>query len=189
MRHMLDVLRTADDTAALAPQPGLGQLGDLIGQARAAGLAVSFTVEGVPRPLTGGADLAAYRVVQESLTNVRKHAGPGVSASVALRYREDGLVLRITDDGRGAAAVPAGTGHGLAGMRERAGIYGGTVHAGPRPGSGFEVTATFPFGPQAADDPQPAAGERPAGERAREPQRLPGAAPTRLHGLARRGAG
>ena len=189
MRHMLDVLRTGDDAAELTPQPGVGQIGDLIGQARDAELAVSFTAEGVPRPLPGGADLAAYRIVQESLTNVRKHGGPGVSASVTLRYCEDCLVLRITDDGRGAAAASGGAGHGLAGMRERVGIYGGTVRAGPRPGGGFEVTATLPFTAPAADDARPPAPERATGERAREPQRLPGVTETRLPGLARRGAG
>ncbi|HLH59820.1 MAG TPA: ATP-binding protein, partial [Streptosporangiaceae bacterium] len=116
--------------------------------------AVSFTVEGVPRDLPAGADLAAYRVVQESLTNTRKHGGPGASASVLLRYCEDGLMLRIADDGRGAAAPPEPGGHGLAGMRERVELYGGTVRSGPQPGGGFRVTATLPFtGSGAADLP------------------------------------
>jgi signal transduction histidine kinase len=145
MRRLLGVLRTADDPAELAPQPGMSQVGDLLDQARASGLAVSFTVEGVPRDLPGGADLAAYRVLQESLTNTRKHGGPAASASVLLRYCEDGLMLCIADDGRGAAAPPEPGGHGLAGMRERVELYGGTVRAGPRPGGGYRVTATLPF--------------------------------------------
>ncbi len=145
MRRLLGVLRTAEDPAEMAPQPGVGQLGDLLEQARASGLAVSFTVEGVPRDLPGGADLAAYRVVQESLTNTRKHGGPNASASVTLRYCEDGLMLRVSDNGRGAAAPPDQGGHGLIGMRERVELYGGTVRAGPRPGGGYQVTATLPF--------------------------------------------
>ncbi|HEY0716619.1 MAG TPA: histidine kinase [Streptosporangiaceae bacterium] len=145
MRRLLGVLRTGDQPAALTPQPGMSQLGELLGQARVAGLPVTCTVQGVPRELSGSADLAAYRVVQESLTNTRKHGGPGASADVALRYEPDGLVLIITDDGRGAAATGAPGGHGLAGMRERVEIYGGTVRAGPRAGGGYQVAVTVPF--------------------------------------------
>jgi signal transduction histidine kinase len=151
MRRLLGVLRTADDPAELAPQPGISQVGDLLEQARASGLPVTFTVEGLPRELAAGADLAAYRVIQESLTNTRKHGGPRASASVILRYCEDGLMLCIADDGRGAAAAAEAEaeaeagGHGLTGMRERAELYGGTVRSGPRPGGGYQVTATLPF--------------------------------------------
>jgi signal transduction histidine kinase len=146
MRRLLGVLRREEGGAveARAPQPGIGELGELLDQARTAGLPVSFTVEGVPQPLPGGTALAAYRIVQESLTNTRKHAGPVASASVVLRYSPDALVLTISDDGRGAAA-PDGTGHGLTGMRERVALDGGSVAAGPRPGGGFEVVATLPL--------------------------------------------
>ena len=133
MRRLLGVLRREDEgtRSGLTPQPGIGELGELLDQARIAGLPVSFSVEGVPRPLPGGAALTAYRIVQESLTNTRKHAGPVASASVVLRYSTDALVLAISDDGRGAAA-PDGAGHGLTGMRERVAVYGGSVTAGPR---------------------------------------------------------
>jgi signal transduction histidine kinase len=163
MRRLLGVLRREDEPAntARAPQPGIGELGELLDQARTAGLPVSFSVEGVPRPLPDGAALAAYRIVQESLTNTRKHAGPVASASVVLRYTSDALMLAISDDGRGGLAGPAvpssalpgapvgsaAAGHGLTGMRERVAMYGGSVAAGPRPGGGFEVTATLPFTP------------------------------------------
>jgi len=148
MRRMLGVLRREEDgpSGVRAPQPGIGELGELLDQARMAGLPVSFTVEGAPQPLPSGVALAAYRIVQESLTNTRKHAGPVASAAVVLRYSDDALVLAISDDGRGAAA-PDGAGHGLTGMRERVAMYGGSVAAGPRPGGGFEVVATLPLTP------------------------------------------
>lgn len=147
MRRLLGVLRHGPDPAAPErnPLPGISQLGELLEQTRQSGLAVSFTVAGVPRPLPSGAELAAYRIVQESLTNTRKHAGPGASAEVDLRYLEDELVLTVADDGRGAAAASDGAGHGLAGMRERVAVYSGSVTAGPRGGGGFEVTARLPL--------------------------------------------
>jgi signal transduction histidine kinase len=162
MRSLLGVLRDSADPpgapAAFAPQPGIGQLGELLDQARAAGLPVSLTVSGEPRPVPEGEALAAYRVVQESLTNIRKHAGPGAAAAVDLSYSERGLAIRVTDDGRGAAAHgdpartgparpagPAVAGHGLAGMRERIELYGGTVRSGPRTGGGYEVVAELPL--------------------------------------------
>jgi signal transduction histidine kinase len=119
----------------------------LLAQTRATGLTVSFTVEGVPGPLPGGVALAAYRIVQESLTNTRKHGGPAASAQVTLRYCEDVLVLRITDDGRGPAALSDGAGHGLTGMRERVNLYGGKLLAGPQAGGGYQVTAALPLVP------------------------------------------
>jgi signal transduction histidine kinase len=155
MRHMLGVLRSADEPAGVDPIPGLGQLDELLDQTRASGLAVSFSVQGVPGPLPSGVALAAYRTVQEALTNVRKHGGPAARAEVVLRYCEDALVLKITDDGRGAAAVSDGAGHGLIGMRERVAVYGGTLEAGPRPGGGYQVTARLPLalGPSPAPGP------------------------------------
>jgi signal transduction histidine kinase len=155
MRRLLGVLRREEEggTSERAPQPGIGELGELLDQARGAGLPVSFTVEGEPQPLPGGIALAAYRIVQESLTNTRKHAGPVASASVTLRYSDAALVLAISDDGRGelgGAAMPGSTGHGLTGMRERVAACGGSVAAGPRPGGGFEVVATLPLTPARA---------------------------------------
>ena len=144
MRRMLGVLRSDDGEPGVAPLPGIGQLGELLEQTRASGLAVSFTVEGVPAPLPGGLALAAYRIVQESLTNTRKHGGPAASAQVLLRYCEDVLVLEITDDGFGVDAPADGAGHGLTGMRERVALYNGTLHAGPLPGGGYQVTARLP---------------------------------------------
>jgi len=158
MRRMLGVLRRDEDGTEpeRAPLPGIGQLGELLEQARATGLAVSFTVEGVPQPLPDGAALAAYRIVQESLTNTRKHGGPRATAQVTLRYLEDALLLRITDDGRGAAAASDGAGHGLTGMRERVAIYGGWVQAGPRPSGGYQVTARLPLTSPTPATPTPA---------------------------------
>jgi signal transduction histidine kinase len=162
MRSLLGVLRSADDDPAeLAPQPGIDQLAGLLEQARAAGFPVSFAVEGVPRALPAGAALAAYRIVQESLTNARKHAGPGATAAVTLRFCEEQLVIKVADDGKGgqvaearrgvdaarraAAAADELAGHGLVGMRERVEAHGGTVVAGPRAGGGWRVTATLPL--------------------------------------------
>jgi signal transduction histidine kinase len=164
MRHMLGVLRSADELSGVDPIPGIGQLDELLDQTRASGLAVSFSVQGVPGPLPSGVALAAYRTIQEALTNVRKHGGPAARAQVILRYCEDALVLTITDDGRGAAAVSDGAGHGLIGMRERVAVYGGTLEAGPRPGGGYQVTARLPL----ALGPAPAPGRLPfrgAGQR------------------------
>jgi signal transduction histidine kinase len=143
MRRLLGVLRTAGDQAGLTPVPGLGELRELLDQARSAGLAVTYTLSGTPRELPEGAELAAYRVVQESLTNTRKHAGLAASAAVVLRYEPGGLTVEVTDDG---LAIPAGDtgGHGLAGMRERIQMYGGTVQAGPLPGGGYRVLARLP---------------------------------------------
>ena len=144
-----------DGGRALAPQPGVEDLAGLLEQARTAGLPVSLTIGGDPRPVPAGEALAVYRVVQESLTNVRKHAGPGATAVVSLDYGQDGLLIRVTDDGAGASAVPgrlggdAGPGHGLAGMRERVELYGGTARSGPRPGGGYEVVARLPVAMEA----------------------------------------
>jgi signal transduction histidine kinase len=145
MRRLLGVLRSGDSPAELAPLPGIDQLRDLLDQTRAAGRTVTFTLEGTPRPLPEGVGLAAYRVVQESLTNTRKHGGIGASVAVSMRYSADELLVQVTDDGRGAAATDDGAGHGLTGMRERVGIYGGSVQAGPRLAGGYQVTARLPL--------------------------------------------
>jgi signal transduction histidine kinase len=156
MSSLLGVLRTGPEAAPLAPAPAAAEIAQLVTQAREAGMRVRHTVEGPVRPLPGGLSLAAYRIVQEALTNVRKHASPGAAAEVTLRYDQDELLVRVADDGHGPAGLPRygaaaaqdPVGHGLAGMRERAAIYGGTVAAGPRPGGGFEVTARLPLGAQ-----------------------------------------
>jgi signal transduction histidine kinase len=142
MRQMLGVLRE-DGEATLAPQPGVEQLTDLLAQIRSAGLSVDLTVHGVPATLPAGLQLAVYRIVQEALTNTRKHAGPGATARVGLYYGDHAIEIRIRDDGRGA--VPGdGRGHGLVGMRERVAVYGGSVRAVPMPEGGFEVIARLP---------------------------------------------
>ncbi len=106
------------------------------------GLQVDISTEGLPVDLPPGLDLAAYRIVQESLTNVRRHAR-ATRACVRLRYGPEALTLEVTDDGRGPAGGRAG--HGLIGMRERAALYGGTVDTGPAPGGGFRVAAVLPL--------------------------------------------
>jgi signal transduction histidine kinase len=143
MRRMLGLLRTDEDGPTLAPQPGLDQVDRLVQQMRETGLAVEVVVEGRRRPLAPGVDLAAYRIVQESLTNVLKHAGPA-RARVALRYDERELALEVADDGRGGSAARNGSGHGLVGMRERVALYGGSLEAQPAPGGGFRVRARLP---------------------------------------------
>ena len=152
MSSLLGVLRTDPETPPLAPAPAAAEIEQLVTQAREAGMRVRHTVEGTARPLPGGLSLTAYRIVQEALTNVRKHVGPEATAEVTLRYGPDELLVRITDDGRGTARLPRyggmttePAGHGLAGMRERAAMYGGTVQAGLRPAGGFEVTIRLPL--------------------------------------------
>jgi signal transduction histidine kinase len=168
MRRLLGVLRSADQHTELAPVPGLGELRELLDQARTAGLEVSYTLTGKPRELPEGAELAAYRVVQESLTNTRKHAGLAATAAVTLRYEPEGLTVEVTDDGMAPVSEQSG-GHGLAGMRERIAMYGGTVQAGPLPGGGFGVTAHLPCPSWAAELRGRAADPVPPGEPAPEP--------------------
>jgi signal transduction histidine kinase len=141
MRAMLGVLRTDDPPADMAPQPGLGQLGELIQRVRATGLAVSLDIEGTPFPLGAAAGLTAYRIVQEALTNTIRHAGAS-RARVTLCYDEPYVRLRVTDDG---TTAPDGDhqGHGIEGMRERAALHGGTVSAGPGADGGWAVAATL----------------------------------------------
>jgi signal transduction histidine kinase len=143
MKRLVGMLREGDEEAGLAPQPGLGDLHGLIAQVRDAGLTVELRVEGEPRGLPIGVDLSAYRVVQEGLTNALKHAGPA-AATVTVRYGADELAVEVTDTGT-ASVVSNGGGHGLVGMRERVGVFGGSFHAGPRDGGGFEVCARLPF--------------------------------------------
>ncbi|MFE2287736.1 sensor histidine kinase [Streptomyces sp. NPDC059443] len=153
MRRLLGVLRTGEpqESEDYVPQPDVEQIEVLVEQVRAAGLSVDFEVEGAPRKLPSGVELTAYRIVQEALTNTRKHGGPDAKASVRLVYFDDGLGLLVEDDGRGAAhelyedGGADGAGHGLIGMRERIGMVGGTLDAGPRPGGGFRISALLPL--------------------------------------------
>ena len=157
LRAILNVLRQADDADPTQPTPGTAQLETLIAGARQAGLETTFTVTGEQVPLPAAVDLAAYRIVQESLTNAIRHAGPA-TAAVSLGYHHDELRIDVTDTGRGqsvSAAAGQSGGHGLAGMRERAAAVGGTVETGPGPGGGFRVAARLPFGGRLAD-PVPA---------------------------------
>jgi signal transduction histidine kinase len=144
LRSVLDVLRTADEEAPRAPAPGLDRLDGLVAGAEAAGLTVQTEVEGTPRLLPAGVDLAAYRIVQEALTNVTRHAGPA-TATIRIAYGDDAMTVEVDDDGCGP--LPNGTaggGNGIPGMRERAAALGGVLEAGPRPGGGFHVRARLP---------------------------------------------
>ena len=147
MRATLGHLRGVgtDVDGAETRTAGLDRLDSLSEAVRAAGAPVSVAIEGERVPLPPGVDHAAYRILQESLTNVLRHAGPDASAAVCLRYEPGALTIRVTDDGAGddgGGAAPSG--HGLAGMTERAAAVGGQLSAGPRPGGGFEVSARFP---------------------------------------------
>src|SRR6266516_133423 len=145
MAHTISVI--AVQAAPLAPTPGLSQLDSLLEAAHHAGLQVEAVVAGEPRPLPAAVDLTAYRIVQESLTNVARHAGAS-SAIVAVRYERNSVVIEVCDDGRGATAVAAAGqgGHGLAGMAERAAAVGGRLETGPRSAGGFRVWSSLPTG-------------------------------------------
>ncbi|GHH71149.1 two-component sensor histidine kinase [Streptosporangium violaceochromogenes] len=148
MRNLVGVLRTDASPAERNPQPGLGEIPALVDQMREAGLWTELRVEGEPGALPPGVDLAAYRLVQEALTNSLRHAGPGARARVTVRHEPGRLAVQVEDDGRGTAGVPSPggrAGHGLAGIRERVALYGGVLRIGPRPEGGFEVDARFPL--------------------------------------------
>ncbi|WP_354641190.1 sensor histidine kinase [Kitasatospora camelliae] len=151
MRRLLGVLRTTETAEEYVPQPGVEELPELLEQVRAAGLPVEFATSGEARDLPRGLELTVYRIVQEALTNVRKHGGPGVRARVAVDFRERDLEVLIEDDGRGTtddqltAGGEDGLGHGLIGMRERVGMVSGSLDVGPRPGGGFRIRAVLPL--------------------------------------------
>jgi signal transduction histidine kinase len=146
LAEMRRLLGTEGDAApALAPQPGLERLDELLERMRATGLAVELVVEGEPRALPVGLDLSAYRIVQEALTNALKHAGRGAHARVLLRYGEDTIEVEVIDDGRGPTVGTDGVGRGLIGMRERVALFEGDLRSGAAPGGGFFVRARIPL--------------------------------------------
>jgi signal transduction histidine kinase len=145
LRRLLGILRSEDEELAIGPQPGLSSLQSLVEQVRASGVSLELRIEGEPVHLPAGIDLSAYRIVQEALTNVVKHAR-GAAAEVAIRYRERALELDVVDDGHSRPISVNGAGHGLIGMRERVALYGGTLEAGTRDGGGYAVRARLPFG-------------------------------------------
>jgi signal transduction histidine kinase len=141
VRGVLETLRRpADGTATKAPAPTLARVDDLAADAKAAGLDIETVVEGTPRPLPASVEIAAYRICQEAVTNVIRHAGPA-SAHLKLTYAADELIVEVADTGRGKSS---GDGNGLTGMRERASALGGSLRTGPRPGGGFHVEARLP---------------------------------------------
>ncbi|MEU8797926.1 sensor histidine kinase [Spirillospora sp. NPDC048819] len=162
MRGVIGALRSQGESAPRAPTAGLDRLEDLAARARSAGLQVEVEITGDRRPLHAGTDLAAFRIVQESLTNVTRHAGPGpVTARVHIAYGEHEIVVRVEDDGQGVSLLddhPAGS--GIRGMRERAAALGGAFDAGPRPGGGFRVHARLPL----TEEPDGTSGTRDAAE-------------------------
>jgi signal transduction histidine kinase len=146
LRSVLDILRQEGERAPRSPTSTLARLDDLVSQAAAAGLEVRAEIDGDVRMLPFGVDVAAYRVVQEALTNVTRHAR-GASATVRISYGDRELTVQVDDDGRGSRADgAAGAGTGIVGMRERVGALGGELQAGPRPEGGFEVRARLPLG-------------------------------------------
>jgi signal transduction histidine kinase len=145
MRHLVGLLKEEDAVPSLAPQPGMGALGSLVSSVRAAGLPVDLRVEGAARRLPPGVDLAAYRVVQEALTNTLKYGGTA-EAHVRIQWASDELRIEVANDGRNTSN---GTGFGQEGMRERLRLYGGRLESGPRPEGGYLVRARLPVGAEA----------------------------------------
>ncbi len=144
LRYLLGVLRPGADPDGLGPQPGLADVGQLVEQLDATGMDTTLDAEDVPTDLPGPVDLSAYRIAQEALTNVLKHAGPAARATVRLGSDDDLLTVEVIDTGTGDGGLP-GSGYGIAGMRERATLLGGTLDTGPLPAGGFRVVARLPI--------------------------------------------
>ncbi|WP_108723781.1 sensor histidine kinase [Cellulomonas timonensis] len=156
---LVDTPRTAQqvaDAPTTSPMPAVHDLDALVHQVRASGMRVSLVRMGTPRTLPPGAGLTVYRICQESLTNVLKHAGPDPAVTIVVQWQPAAISVEVTDDGRGASAESDGMGQGLLGMSERAAMFGGAVGVGPRPGGGFRVRAGLPLPPVAEDDEPPA---------------------------------
>jgi signal transduction histidine kinase len=197
MRSLLGVLRQEDETS-FGPQPGTEQLPDLLERVRAAGLEVSLESEGDLEHLPQAVGMSVFRLVQEALTNVLKHAGPGASALVRLDRGAGGLTIEVIDDGQGTDPDSDGLGHGLTGMRERMSVLGGTLQAGPLPSRGYRVRATVPLGagpgaapgrpasPSTPDSPYAAPADAPAtaADTFRSPYPTPGPGTTPAPGPA-----
>ena len=145
MRRLVGLLRVGDESGPLQPQPGLRQLGPLIEDVRAAGMAVTLDLTGSPAQLPPGLDLAVYRIVQEALTNARSHAGPTAAVHISAHVDERTVQIEVTDDGSTPQPSPHGDGHGLLGLRERVSLYGGQFDAGALPDGGFQVRARLPI--------------------------------------------
>jgi signal transduction histidine kinase len=144
IRRVVGLLRPDEHDDRLAPPPSLRHLDDLVAQVRSTGLAVHLAVEGEPVDLPAGLDMSAYRIAQEALTNVLRHAA-ATRADVRVAYRAGEVGVTVTDDGTGSGGAPAPGGHGLLGMRERVALFGGALRTGDRDGGGYEVAATFPL--------------------------------------------
>ncbi|HVH62915.1 MAG TPA: histidine kinase [Candidatus Dormibacteraeota bacterium] len=144
LRRLLGVLNEDGEAAPLSPEPRLDRLDALITRIKDAGLPLELSVEGNPRPLSPGLEVAAYRILQEALTNALKYAG-GAPTRAVLRYSESAIDVEVADEGK-VSAPSAGRGRGLAGMRERVALFGGTIDAGPRPSGGYSVRAHLPTG-------------------------------------------
>lgn len=144
IRRALGVLRRPEDVAEREPQRGLTSLEQLVSQLRDAGLRVELVIDGQPESVGPGVDIAAYRIAQEALTNVVKHAA-GARVDVRVRYGADAVEVEVLDDGGGGSTSTQPPGYGLVGLRERATVLGGTLHADARPGGGFRVHATLPL--------------------------------------------
>ncbi|MBA2312580.1 MAG: sensor histidine kinase [Actinobacteria bacterium] len=153
LRSVLDVLRDGSGGAPRSPTPGLNQIDSLIARMKVAGLVVGKRVEGPERSLSAPVDRSAFRIVQESLTNVTRHAAVA-SATVTLRYKADVIEVEITDDGHGAISTHSEGGNGIPGMRERALALGGEFEAGPRAGGGFRIRARLPYEAHIREDSQ-----------------------------------
>lgn len=144
LRRLVGILRDHDEQLSLAPQPGIADLAALAAQASAAGLAAELRIDGDARPLPPGLELTAYRIVQEALTNIRKHAATS-TARICISFSPNTLSISIVNENAASLPSSGNGGHGLIGMRERASLYGGTLTAGPRPGGGFAVEAELPL--------------------------------------------
>ncbi|SDL79070.1 sensor histidine kinase [Tessaracoccus oleiagri] len=148
IRRILGVLRSDEaDGPLVRPQPTGEDLAEVVERVKETGATVAYTTIGQPRPLLPGMGLTLQRVCQEALTNSLKHAGPGARMSVLLQWTDDAVILQVDDDGRGAASISDGAGTGLVGMRERAAMFGGQLHAAPRSTGGFRVRLALPLHP------------------------------------------